>query len=437
MTTPPPPVVNGSDMHALMARLFPVNRSLTGDGVRLTLRVIGEHLPGLTLHEVASGTRALDWLVPDEWNVRDAYIQNGAGQRVVDFQAHTLHLVGYSEPVDRLMSLEELQSHLFSLPDQLDAIPYVTSYYRRFWGFCLSHRQRQALTEQNYRVVIDATLAPGYLTYADLRIPGRSKQEIFISSYVCHPSMANNELSGPALLTALGQWLAGRDNRYSYRLVLAPESIGPIVYMSQHLEEMKRRTIAAFNLTCVGDERAVSLMPSRQGNTLTDRAARHVLRHMAPEHRVYDFYQDRGSDERQYCSPGADLPMVSIMRSRYGDYPEYHTSLDDLTVATPAGLQRSLELHQAAIETIERNETLCAGIVGEPHLARRGMDFNLGGGVGVAAARKQAQDLMAWSDGSRDLIDTADAMGMSLLELLPVVDLLKQQELLIPCAHSE
>ncbi len=414
--------VPGQQMYDLAARLFGICRSLTGNGVRETLQIIKGFIPELRIHEIPSGTRCLDWVVPDEWNIEDAYILDEKGNKIVDFRQNNLHVVGYSLPVDQEISLAELGKHLVSDPFKPDSIPYATSYYRPFWGFCLTHNQREGLKDQRYRVVIDSQLKAGSLTYADLVIPGRSDKEIFFSTYICHPSMANNEISGPVLATFLARWFGSRDNRHTFRFVFAPETIGAIVYLSKHLDNLKRKTVAAFNLTCVGDDRAVSVLPSRRGNSLTDRVAMHVLKHKAPGFKAYDFIQHRGSDERQYCSPGVDLPMVSIMRSKYATYPEYHTSKDDLTFISPEGLQGSFDLQKKCVHLLEANRIYKTRIIGEPHLARRGLDGQSLGGRSTCENRIMIQSFMACCDEATDLIAIADKIGVYAGDLIPYAD---------------
>ncbi len=423
----------GRNMYRLAEKLFPICRSLTGDGVRRTLELIRREVPALEVREVPSGTPCFDWEVPPEWNIRGASVIGPDGKTVVDFKDSNLHVVGYSIPVDKTVTLKELQGHLHSLPDKPDAIPYVTSYYKREWGFCLTEKRRRTLKPGKYRVRIDSTLAPGHLTYGELRIPGESKKEVFLSTYVCHPSMANNEVSGPAVAAQLAKWLRGlKTRRYSYRLVFIPETIGSILYLSLHLEKLKKRVAAGFNLTCVGDDRAYSYLPSRAGDTLADRAALHVLRHRQPGFKRYTFL-DRGSDERQYCSPGVDLPVATVMRSKYNEYPEYHSSKDDLSLVTPSGLLGAYRVLKECLEIIESNETLRTTVLCEPQLGRRGLYPTLSK-AGQFEAVRDLKNLIAYCDGTKDLLAVAELIGVAMGDLLPLVARLKKEGLLAPAS---
>jgi aminopeptidase-like protein len=411
--------------------LFPICRSITGQGVRQTLGMIQQQVPELTLHEVPSGTQAFDWTVPREWNIRDAYVIDPDGQKILDFDACNLHVVGYSTPVDREMELDDLQAHLYSLPEQPDAVPYVTSYYQERWGFCISHHQREHLKPGRYRVRIDSSIEPGHLTFGEVILPGSSDAEVFLSTYICHPSMANHELSGPAVTTYLIKWLKLLDRRrYRYRVVFVPETIGSIVYLSRHVVEMKKRIIAGFNVTCVGDDRAYSFLPSRNGDTLADRVGRHVLNHTAPGYRAYTFL-DRGSDERQYCSPGIDLPVATLMRSKFGSYPEYHTSLDNFEVVTASGLFGGYEAIRRCLDVLEHNETYKATVYCEPHLMKRGLypEFSTKESISDVITMK---NFLAYCDGTSDLLSIAERIKEPAWNLFPIAQVLSKHGLIMP-----
>ncbi len=417
-------------IHDLCRRLFPICRSITGNGVRQTLDILREHLPDLKVFEVPSGEKCFDWTVPREWNIRAAYIIAPNGEKLIDFQKLNLHVVNYSVPVDKIVSLEELQNHLYSLPEQPDAVPYVTSYYEERWGFCLSENQRKTLAPGEYKVFVDSDLRDGSLTYGELILPGESDAEVFLSTYICHPSMANNELSGPAVTTFAAKWLADlTDRKYTYRIVFIPETIGSIVYLSRHLKHLKEKVIAGFNITCIGDEGAYSYLPSRAENTLADKTARHVLKNLHPEFVSYKFL-DRGSDERQYCSPHVDLPIASLMRTKYGEYSEYHTSLDNLELITPNGLFGGYEVLTKCLECLEHDEKLSAANWCEPQLGSR----NLYPTTGTKDNRFHARDmlnLLAYSDGTLTLLEIAEKIEVPMWTLYSLVERLKQEKLLI------
>ena len=414
----------GQRMLALLEQLWPVHRSLAGPGIRETLAILGSSFDGFTFSQVPSGSRVLDWIVPDEWHLQSAWLEAPDGRRLCDVAVNTLHVLGYSTAVDTRLSLAELQPHLYSLPDQPEAIPYVTSYYERKWGFCLSHRERESLPDGTYRARIDASHVAGSLDYGQLVLPGRSDKEILFSTYCCHPAMANNELSGPVLAVALAEWLAAQpQRRYTYRFLFVPEMIGSATVLETHRVHLRARVRAAFNLTCVGDERAWSFLPSRLGDTYADRIARHVLRHAAGPYHSYS-WRDRGSDESMYCAPGIDIPMVSIMRSKYGTYPEYHTSLDTPgRVVTARGLAESLCVHRMLVEAIEHDCMPRTLVLGEPQLGRRGL-YPQTSIKGSTAPVKDLLDLISHADGRTSLLDIADRCDRPLWTFLPHLDAL-------------
>ncbi len=413
----------GKKMYEFCKEIFPLNRSITGDAVRETFRIIQSHIPDIKIemHEVESGTKVLDWTVPDEWNCDEAYLEGPDGERIVDMKDSNLHLLGYSLPTDITLPLEEMKEHIYYLEDQPTVFPYVTSYYSPRWGFSMSYEQYKTLKPGNYHAVIKSELKPGSLTYGEMYFPGETEDEIFISSYTCHPSMADNECSGPAVITALARHLADMPkHHYSYRLVLAPETIGALTYISRNLDHLKKYVKAAFNLTCVGDDRTYSIVHSRYADTYADRILTNVLRHSGNKFDEYP-YTKRGSDERQYQAPGVDVPMVCFCRSKYHIYPEYHTSADNLDLISPEGLQGSLDVMKKCIDLIEYNKKYRTTTLGEPQLGKRGL-------VPTMSSKETYQqtlalkDILAYADGTNDLIGISDIIEQPVDLLIPLVD---------------
>ena len=417
-------------IYNLAKKLWPINRSITGDGVRETLSIIQKEVPELKIFEIPSGTNVFDWTIPKEWRVRDAYIVTPSGKKICQFKKNNLHLIGYSSPINLKLSLSQLQDHLYSLPDQPSAIPYITSYYEKRWGFCIAHEERKNLQEGEYKVYIDSELFDGSLTYGEILIKGQSPKEIFISTYICHPSMANNELSGPCVTTFLAKKLKDfKKLKYSYRLIFIPETIGSITYLSKNIEYLKQNVVAGFNVSCVGDDRDYSYLPSRKGDTLSDQIAKHVLKHISPTFKSYK-WADRGSDERQYCAPNVDLPIASIMRTKYGMYDEYHTSLDDLiNVVTAKGLEGGFNALWKAIEALERNSYPKVKILCEPQLGKRDLYPAL---LTEHTNSKVMQmlNLITWSDGAHSLIDIAELCECPIWKLYPIVKKLEDHKLI-------
>ena len=417
----------GKEMYDWATDLFPINRSLTGDGVRQTLQYIKNIVPELEVNEVPSGAKCFDWKIPQEWNCNDGYIIDPDGNKICDFKTNNLHIVGYSTPIDSEIELEELIEHLYYLEEQPTAIPYITSYYSPRWGFCLSFNEFQKLKKGTYKVKINSELKDGNLTYGEIKLKGESEKEIFLSTYVCHPSMANNELSGPVVTTALVNFIKSLEGRkYSYRIVFIPETIGSITYISRNIDDMKKNIIAGFNITTIGDDRSYSYIPTRYGNTLSDKVSKHVLQDI--DYVEYSFL-DRGSDERQYCFPGVDLPIATICRTKYGVYPEYHTSLDDLTVISPSGLYGGYEKIKKAIELLEKNDYYKVTVLCEPQLGKRGLYPTISTKTSAATVRTII-DFITYADGDNDLIDIANIIGVQAEELFDIVDKLKAVKLI-------
>jgi aminopeptidase-like protein len=427
--TPEDLVASGKRMYALAERMWSYPRSLTGDGVRKTLAEIANVVDDLVIHEVPSGTKVSDWVVPNEWNLHRAQLLGPDGRMICDTKVNNLHVLGYSIPFKGEVELDELDKHLYSLPELPDAIPYVTSYYEPRWGFCLSETVRKSLKAGKYFVDIDTTLQPGHLIYGDLLLKGSTDNEILISTYVCHPSMANNELSGPVVASELARHLAQQTNRrYSYRFVFAPETIGAIAYLDKNLEILKSKVRAGFVVTCVGDERAYSLLPTRDGNHAIDQIGRHVLTKLAPLFKEYP-WTARGSDERQYSAPLVDLPVISMMRSKYWEYPEYHTSLDVLgSVVTAEGLAGGFDAIRRAISILERDSYPTTCVIAEPMLGRRGLYATIGGGR-YSSTPQRVLDVWSYCDGSRSVLEIANTLGITFEETIDVIELLSSHEI--------
>ena len=419
----------GNQMHNLCKELFPINRSLSGDGVRETLKILQRENPELEIHSIKSKTEVFDWTVPDEWNCKEAYIITPNGERICDYNVNNLHIVQYSTPQELELELEELQEYLYSQPELPTAIPYATSYYKPRWGFCISHKTRKNLKPGKYKVVIKSELKKGVLNYADLVIPGESEDEIFFSTYICHPSMANNELSGPVLATFLAKYLKSLEKRrYTYRFVFAPETIGSLIYLSKHLDHLKKRVKAGFILTCVGNDKNYSYLSSRYANTLADKVARNVLKYEVGAFKEYSFLK-KGSDERQYCAPGVDLPVCSVMRTKYAEFPEYHTSLDNLELITPKGLQGSFDVYTKMIDILENNFYFKTTTIGEPQLGKRGLYPSMTTNHTDYTEAFLFKNVLAYADGTNDLIDIANIINVSAYALIPIVQKLKKYEL--------
>ena len=408
--------------------LFPICRSITGDGTRKTLAYFEKLNPEFKRLKFRTGQKVFDWVIPKEWNIKDAYIEHESGKRFAEFKKCNLHIVGYSIPINKKISKKELLKYIHTQKDQPDSIPYVTSYYKERWGFCLSENQKNKLPDGNYKVMVNSNLKKGNLELSSAIFKGRTKKEIFFSSYVCHPSMANDELSGPVLLNAIMQYIKSNYSKpkYTYRFVLLPETIGSIAYLSKFMKVMKSNIICGFNLSCVGDERDYSYVHSRKGNTLADDAIETALNGL-PNVKKYS-YLDRGSDERQYCAPGIDLPLCGFSRSRY-KYPEYHTHKDNFNVVTQKGLEESFEVMKKIIDATELGLYPKANMFGEPNLGKRGLYPTLSqkGKYGDIQLR---MNLIALSDGVTNIFKIAKLLNKPLDKLCKEYILLKSKKVL-------
>lgn len=418
----------GDDIYELVKRLYPICRSITGEGLRTTLRAVQEIVP-LQIHEVPTGTRVFDWEIPREWAIRDAYIEDETGRRVVDFQQSNLHVVNYSCPVDTVLPLSELRERLHTLPEHPDWIPYRTMYYNEDWGFCLSQNQLDGLPDGNYRAVIDSELFAGSLSYGEYVIPGSSDDEILLFAHCCHPSLCNDNLSGVAMLAFLARELAARSLRHSVRFLFAPATIGSITWLSRNQASLSK-VKAGLVASVLGDAGKFRYKKSANEDALIDRVCTHVLEHSYPDFGLLDF-SPWGYDERQFCSPGIDLPVGRLTRSPNGEYPEYHTSADDLDLVSPQYLGESMQLYLDIIDCLDADvvyENMQPNC--EPQLGRRGLYGKLGGFQDIADTRLAMLWMLNQSNGSRSLLDIARRSGMSWRFLNDAAGLLENNDLL-------
>lgn len=420
------------EMYDLANDIFPICRSLTGTGVRRTLEILQTYVEQdgikFDVHEIPTGTQVFDWTIPKEWVIRKAYIEDMRGDKIIDMEDNNLHVMGYSTPVDKWVSLDELKEVVYTQPDQPGVIPYVTSYYKKCYGFCMSQEQLDSLEEGEYHIFIDSELIDGSLTYAEVIIPGKTEEELMLTSYICHPSMANDECSGPVVLSALMRYVQRMENRrYTYRFVLNPETIGSITYLSYNLEHLKKKLVAGIVLSCVGDDREYSIIESRYADTLADKSLKSILA-SKERYTIYSFLL-RGSDERQYNAPGIELPVVGFSRTKYGEYPEYHTSADNMGLISPSGLNGAYETLVQWIDCMEHNKYYKVEVLGEPQLGKRGL-YPTVSQKGSYDEVATMMDMIAYSDGTNDLFDISHIIGVPPFELIPIVKKLAENNLI-------
>ncbi len=417
-------------MLKLAKKIFPLNRSLTGKGNLETLRILKQVNPLLKIFKFRTGKNVFDWKIPKVWDVKSAYIITPENKKICDFKKNNLHLVGYSAPINKKIRLSKLEKNLFSIPKLSKAIPYVTSYYKKNWGFCIAHNERRKLSDGIYNVKIDTSFKNGYLHYGQIFIKGRLKKEIIFSTYICHPSMANNEISGIVVAIYLSNFIKKKKRKFSYRIIFAPETIGAIAFISKNLEKLKKNVVSGYILTCVGDQRAYSFVPSRNSNSLSNKIAIKTLKKISPKVKYYK-WKDRRSDERQYCSPGIDLPFSSIMRSKYHSYKEYHTSLDTVgNVVTGKGLRTSLELFKKLVLNFESQIIPFNKIKCEPFMSKRKLYHSMNTYKNKTKITQDTMDILSYCDGEHTKEDIAKIFGLKEEYVLKILSTLKSKKII-------
>ena len=418
----------GDKIYRLTEKLFPISRFLTGKGVRESLSIISKFLPGLEIKEVESGKKVFDWTIPEEWEISEAFIEHENGDRIIDFNKNNLHVMAYSDSIDRWMSLDELKKYIYTSTVFEDAIPYVTSYYDHNIGMCMSRNQLSDLKKGNYHLVIDSKRINGSLTYAEYYIPGETKEEILFDSAICHPSLANDELSGVTLAVYIAKEIQKKGRRYSYRFLFMPETIGAINYISDNLTYMQKYIKAGFVLGCEGDDQAYSYTKSILGNTLADTVIRKAFQEMNIKYEEYD-YLKRGGNERQYNAPGVDLPVCHVCRTKAEEFPEYHTSRDNLDFVSPEGFQGSFELIMKIVSILECNRIYKSKVLCEPQLGRRGL-YSTISRIGSKEEYRRIIDFLAYANGKRDIIEIANILSCTCAELDEVAHTLRANGLI-------
>ena len=421
---------NSTLIKKLFENLWPINRSITGRGFLLSLKIIKKKINSLKIKKIKTGTKVFDWKIPQEWNVKNAWIKDHAGNEIVNLRNNNLHLVGYSKPINKTLNYSKLEKHIHTLKKYPNAIPYVTSYYKKNWGFCIKDNLKKKLNKKGkYKVYIDSKFSNGHLRYGEVLIRGKSKKEIFFSTYLCHPSLANNELSGPILTTILINWLKRKKRNYTYRLVFIPETIGSIAYLHKNIDKIKKKIIAGFVVTCVGDERNFSYLSSRLKNTVSDKVILRILKKNKIKYKTFNWL-DRGSDERQYCSPGIDLPVASLMRSKYGTYKEYHNSMDKFgTVVTTKGILETLNIYKQIIQDLEKREFPITKVNCEPNLGKRHLYPAISKAESNRGNSKRLLDILSYCDGSKSLEEICSILSINSRELNKNLNILKKSKL--------
>ena len=417
-------------MIELAKKYFEIHRSITGKGVRKSLKLLKKEIPKLKIKKIKSGYKAFDWKIPAEWNIKKAYIADKKGKKIIDFKDNNLHIINYSSRINKFLSRTELLKHLFFRKSKPNAIPYITSYYKKFWGFCLSYNDFKKKFDQNkYKVVIDSNLnKKGFLNYGELIINGKSKKEIIIHTYICHPSLANNETSGPIVCTYLAKYFLNKKNNYTLRFIFTPETIGAIAYIHKNYKYLKENVIGGYVITCVGDERNYSILESREKQSLSNKVAKEVFNKNNIDFKTFSFLE-RGSDERQYNSPGINLSIASIMRTKYGKFNEYHTSDDNFKLVTKQGLQDSFKIIKKIISEFDKRIIPIAKYKCEPFMSKR----NLYPSLSTGKIDKLTNDLinfLAYSDGTKDLKEIGKIINVKNQKIKKIYNILKTNKLI-------